>query len=747
MFDINALRLTWGRAFLVDRPDSTDVSQDKTTTRAYVVDVQLLPGWYMVEIRLDGQATERKARIKLSSASSPESLAMSLNSRQVSKRLIYLPARERIEIEVDSQGPLVERIETFRLARVTSRFARSRMTAKLEALHPKYRSCGNGYDVTKVSHDHRDLPKAWRDYCRLFDESEPLASYQDWIYQFDTLSADTRRAMLGNLRGVGDHPVFAIGIEVGDVSTDHLETAILSVVGQIYPHWWLIIEDRREGAEDKLVLPSNLRSDARISIISGNGSSDAPATLDRKLAEWGEWITYLGPEDVLPEHALYVLADAIRRDPDVDLIYADEDSIDAQGTRHSPRFKSDWNDDLGLSSDLFTGLAVYRTGVFTAAGGRDPRHGSASRFDMTLRCLGHTSGDRILHIPRVLYHGRAYAEAVNDPVAQKRAREAGRQAVERHLSRIGAPAVVFAKEHGHHVQYAVPEKKPLVSLIIPTRNGFDLLSRCVDSIIEKTRYRAFEIIIVDNGSDDRETLAYMAKVSAEHGVRVIRDDSPFNYSALNNRAVQVARGQFVALVNNDVEVSDGGWLDEVMGNALRPEVGVVGVKLLFTNGTVQHAGVIIGLSGCADHLHRGLPGDAPGYMARAAVTQSLSAVTGACLVVRRSLYEQVGGLNERDLAVSFNDVDFCLRVRQAGYTVLWTPHAVLYHHESATRGGDDTPEKVARATREADYIRRSWGDLIANDPAYNPNLSLHGFDCRLAWPPRTESLRQLAQRI
>jgi GT2 family glycosyltransferase len=366
---------------------------------------------------------------------------------------------------------------------------------------------------------------------------------------------------------------------------------------------------------------------------------------------------------------------------------------------------------------------------------------------MTLRCLTHTSPARILHIPRVLYHSRAEPASPRHPIAQRHAHDESRQAVERHLARLGRSASVSTTEYGHHVRYAVPENPPLVTLIIPTRNGFSLLSRCVDSILEKTRYRPFEIIIVDNGSDDPDTLDYMARLFRDRGVRILRDDSPFNYSALNNRAVELARGEFVALVNNDIEVIDGGWLDEVMGHALRPEIGVVGAKLLYTNGTVQHAGVIMGLSGCADHLSRGLRRDEPGYMARAVLTQSLSAVTGACLVVRRSLYRQLGGLNERDLAVAFNDVDFCLRVRQAGYRVVWTPYAVLYHHESATRGSDDTAEKIARATREIDYMRRHWRDLIANDPAYNPNLSLDYANCQLAWPPRVAPLRHLARRV
>ncbi|OXJ15741.1 glycosyltransferase family 2 protein [Burkholderia sp. HI2500] len=745
MFDLNALRLTWGMPFLVDQPDAEmRSSDDRSRSRAYLVNVELLPGWYMIELRPNGQAAQVPARLRLHAGPSSATLAMALGAREVSKRLVYLPARGKIEIEIDLDDRTVDGIEMFRLARVTTRFARSRLMTKLEALHPRYKPCGDDYDLTEVRGSRIEIAQAWRDYCRLFDESDLLVGYPDWVRHFDTPSADTCQAMQDNLRHFAGGPRFAIGVEVSDAQLSHWEIAVRSVVTQIYPHWQLLILDCRSGSDRAELIPRDLRADTRIRVIGNHSPTEAHSTLDRALAESGSWVMFLGEHDVLPLHGLYVVADAIKRRPDVDLLYSDEDCIDVEGVRHSPCFKSDWDEDWMLSSDLFTGLGVYRADIFASSGGRDHRHGAASRYDMTLRCVARTSRDKILHIPRVLYHARVEPESIQDPGAERDARDASRLAVVRHLERAGVRATVSSTEYGHHVRYPVPEQAPLVTLIIPTRNGFSLLSRCVDSILAKTQYPAFEIIIVDNGSDDPDTLDYMVRLSIDHRVRILRDDRPFNYSALNNRAVDIARGEFVALVNNDVEIIDDDWLDEVMGHALRPEVGTVGVKLLYSNGTVQHAGVIVGLSGCADHLLRGVGRDEPGYQARAVTTQSLSAVTGACLVVRRSLYRQLGGLNERDLAVAFNDVDFCLRVRQAGYKVLWTPHAVLYHHESATRGRDDTAEKIARAAREIDYMRHHWHDVIVNDPAYNPNLSLDRFDCQLAWPPRVISLRRLA---
>ncbi|MCA8020310.1 glycosyltransferase family 2 protein [Burkholderia metallica] len=744
MFDFNALRLSWRESFLVNLTD-TQMGALEQRTGVYCLDVRLLAGWYMIEILMSGEAAQQQAQLNVRAASSIATFGMQISTRHVSKRLVLIPAGGQIEIDLGDRP--IGRIKTFRLARVTTRFARSRMMSRLLSLHPRYKPWGEDYGVQDVDHRYSDIRQLWRDYCSLFEESVPLVGYQDWVSRFDTPNLKVCTAMQARFRCFTGRPVFAIGIEVTEPLSPHWEVALRSVLEQIYPHWRLVIVDQRSGMDRGPLLSPELRADTRIQVVSDAPKEEDSVAAERMLAESGSWILFLGQHDMLSKHALYVLADALERTRDVDVIYSDQDDIDQAGVRHSPCFHTDWNEDLLLSSGRFASLGVYRAEVYVAAGGLDFRHGSASHYDLTLRCLAQTKSDRVLHVPRVLYHRRAEPASVRDPIAQHHLNDERRQAIERHLARAGANASVSTTAYGHRVKYAVPESPPLVTLIIPTRNGFWLLSRCVDSILEKTCYHPFEIIIVDNGSDDPDTLEYMARLRRDHGVRILRDDSPFNYSALNNRAVEMALGEFVALVNNDIEVIDGDWLDELMSHALRPEVGVVGPKLLYTDGTVQHAGVVMGLSGCADHLSRGLGRDEPGYMARAVLTQSLSAVTGACLVVRRSLYCQLGGLNECDLKIAFNDVDFCLRVRQAGYTVVWTPYAVLYHHESATRGSDDTTEKMARAAREIEYMHQHWGDLISNDPAYNPNLSLDRPDYQLAWPPRIPPLEHLTRHV
>ena len=284
------------------------------------------------------------------------------------------------------------------------------------------------------------------------------------------------------------------------------------------------------------------------------------------------------------------------------------------------------------------------------------------------------------------------------------------------------------------MRYPLPDNIPLVSLLIPTRNGFELIKQCVDSILVNTTYPKYEIIIVDNGSDETKTLEYFQFLKSDLRVKVLRDDRPFNYSALNNEAVKHANGELIGLINNDIEVLTSDWLTEMVSHAIRPEVGAVGAKLWYPDDTLQHGGVIL-VGGVAGHFHKGIRRGDYGYFGRADLIQSLSAVTAACLIVKKSLYEEVGGLNETALKVAFNDVDFCLKLHVRGYKNIWTPYAELYHHESATRGVDDTKEKMRRFQGEIDYMKKTWQSLLSNDPAYNLNLADRE-DIGLAWPPR-----------
>jgi GT2 family glycosyltransferase len=341
------------------------------------------------------------------------------------------------------------------------------------------------------------------------------------------------------------------------------------------------------------------------------------------------------------------------------------------------------------------------------------------------------------HIPRVLYHWRAIAGStalVRD--AKDYAADAGARAVADHLVRIGADARVEQLPHGHYrVHWGLGERPPKVSLVIPTRDRVDLLRTCVESLLERTDYPDFELVVVDNQSRDPEALAYLASLEADGRARVLRYDAPFNYSAINNWAVARCDGAIIGLLNNDLEVISPGWLREMASHALRPEIGAVGAMLYYPDDTMQHAGVILGIGGVANHAYLGQPRGWPGHGGRAKVAQNLSAVTGACLVVRRAAFERVGGLDE-SLEVAFNDVDFCLRLRAAGLRNVWTPFAEFYHFESASRGSDDTPEKAARFRGEVERMQSRWQEQLYWDPAYNPNLTLFGTDFGYGFPPR-----------
>jgi GT2 family glycosyltransferase len=288
---------------------------------------------------------------------------------------------------------------------------------------------------------------------------------------------------------------------------------------------------------------------------------------------------------------------------------------------------------------------------------------------------------------------------------------------------------------GYRVQFDCPLPQPKVTIIIPTRDKATLLEKCIDSIFSKTSYTNYDIIVMDNGSSEAASFRLFEKLQAKQ-VRIIRDDSAFNYSALNNQAVQNSAGQYICLMNNDIEIITAGWLEEMVSFASQPSIGAVGARLWYPNERIQHAGVIVGLGGVAGHAFVNLKRGEPGYFGRAIVHQSYSAVTAACLLVRKSIYQEVGGLDER-LAIAFNDVDFCLRIKEAGYRNVWTPYAEMYHHESVSRGSEDTPQKKARFEQECAFIRHRWAEITAYDPAYSPNLTLGSHHFAMAYPPRT----------
>ena len=565
--------------------------------------------------------------------------------------------------------------------------------------------------------------------------------YAEWIRRYDTLTDEARGVMRTRIDGFSRKPLISVVMPTYNSKPAWLIEAIESVRNQIYPHWELCIAD--DASTDKAIRPileKYANKDARIKLVlrKKNGHIAAASNSALELVA-GEWVALLDHDDLLSEQALFWVAEAINKNPDVRLIYSDEDKIDEVGRRRDPYFKCDWNVDLFYSHNMFNHLGVYRFDlVADVAGFRVGLEGSQD-YDLVLRCLERIDKNQIHHVPRVLYHWRASVGSTAQSVdAKPYAMLAGERALNEHFQRKAVNAKVECVGCGYRVRYALPAAPPMVSLVILTKNGLHLIRPCVESILQKTTYQNYEILIIDNGSNDPLTIRYLAELRTEGRIRVVRDDRPFNYSALNNAGVKLVRGEIVGLLNNDTEVIAPDWLSEMVSIALQPGVGTVGARLWYPNETLQHGGVILGVGGVAGHAHHNLPRHHGGYFGRAILVQGFSAVTAACVVVRKVIYEEIGGFNEKNLSVAFNDVDFCLRVREAGYRNVWTPYAELYHHESATRGSDDDPKKQARFAMEAQFMKKRWGDLLLNDPAYSPNLTLDYGDWSLAWPPRVE---------
>ncbi len=564
--------------------------------------------------------------------------------------------------------------------------------------------------------------------------------YAAWLQLYGRMDDAARQRIRAAVEAMAHPPLISILMPVYAPDLGWLRAAVDSVWTQLYPHWELCMAD--DCSPDPAVRAELERLAAldpriRVAFRPVNGHISAASNSAMAMAR-GDWLALMDQDDLLAEDALYEIARAALAHPQAGLIYSDEDKIDEGGRRFDPYFKPDWNPDLFLSHNMICHLGAYRADLARGLGGFREGLEGAQDYDLALRFAEALEPGAIVHVPKVLYHWRSHAQSTAQAGSNKAyALEAGKRALNDHFARAGVAAEAELLDFGmYRARYRLPDAPPPVTLIIPTRNGLALIRQCVDSILEKTTYPDYDIVIVDNNSDDPATLAFFDAAARDPRVTIRRDERPFNYSALNNDAVAAARGDYVALVNNDIEVITPGWLGEMVSLAMQPGVGAVGARLWYPDDSLQHGGVVVGLGGVAGHAHKTLPRGAPGPFFRAQLIQSFSAVTAACLVVNKALYAAVGGLNERDLAVAFNDVDFCLKLLKAGYRNVWTPHAELYHHESASRGFEDTPEKLRRFKAEIDYMHRVWRTDSWADPAYNPNLTLDREDFSLAWPPR-----------
>lgn len=564
--------------------------------------------------------------------------------------------------------------------------------------------------------------------------NEPM-SYHDWTLRFDTLSPDRIDALHASVSGLARRPLMSLVLPVAGLSEERLRDCVEAVLDQIYPDWELILADEAgAGTAASRLIEGYAVAYSRILKIPPAANGDDARTLNDALsAATGVVIVFLDQDVLLRPHTLLAFAFTMIRHPGARLVYADEDRHDEAGRRVDPFFKPDWNPDLFLSNDFLNPLCAYEASLVRAVGGMRTSFEHAGLRDLALRCVAGLGDDEIVHVPLVLCHRRNGGHGAG---LQADAVAVGRQVLAEHLGGASVGIEVAEVPGGYRVRRAIAQPVPKVSLIIPTRDRLDLLRRAVGSILSLTTYPDFEVVIVDNQSAEQATLDYLSSLETEPKVRVLSFDAPFNYSAINNFAVGEVDGQLVGLINNDIEVISPDWLEEMIGHALRPEVGAVGAMLYYPDDTIQHAGVVMGLGGVAGHPYSREPRGTAGQRDRARLVQNMSAVTGACLLVRRAVYLEVGGLDPK-LKIAFNDVDFCLKLRKAGYRNVWTPFAELYHHESASRGAEDTPEKQARFVSEVEYMLEHWSDGIRHDPVYHPNLSVrHGNALQLASEPR-----------
>ena len=570
-----------------------------------------------------------------------------------------------------------------------------------------------------------------RKIIRKMQGKKDTVSYEDFLKKYGVKEEELARQRQEVFE---NGPCFSIAVPLYQTKEKYLREMIESVQAQTYTNWELCLADG-SGREHSLqpVVGEYIAKDKRIKycLLDSNEGIAGNTNEALKMAD-GDFVVLTDHDDLLSPEALYQCAKAVQKEPQTDVIYSDEDKVDMSGKKFfEPHFKSDYNIDLLCTMNYICHLFVVRKDVMERAGLFESCYDGAQDHDFILRCT--EKAEHIVHIPKVLYHWRCHAQSTSEnPESKLYAFENGCKAVKAHYDRIGIPAEVEQGPfYGMYRTHYLWKEQPLVSILIPNKDHVADLKKCMDSIEEKSTYRNFEFIIVENNSTEEETFAYYKEIEKRDNVRVLYYKEDFNYSRINNFGAKEANGEYILLLNNDTEMIEPDSMKEMLDICMRPDVGIVGAKLLFEDNTIQHAGVIIGFGGVAGHAFIGQDRDDNGYFSRIISVQDLSAVTAACLMVRRSVFDEVEGLNE-EFKVAFNDIDFCLKVRKAGYLVVYNPYAQFYHYESKSRGQEDSADKVARFQQETGLFGERWGELLENgDPYYNPNLTLDKADFSL----------------
>jgi GT2 family glycosyltransferase len=517
-----------------------------------------------------------------------------------------------------------------------------------------------------------------------------------------------------------------------------IKSAIDSVLHQTYENWELCLADASTRKDVKKFLKKYTKKDSRIKIkfLSQNKGISGNTNEALSLAT-GEYISLLDHDDELSPDALYEVVKYLQDHRNADMVYSDEDKINDEDKRTDPFFKPDWSPDMFLSCMYTCHLGVYRKKIIDEIGGFRRGYDGSQDYDLVLRVIEKTKN--IYHIPKILYHWRMVpGSTAGSTDSKKYAYEAAKKSIKDYMIRNDIKGEVI---DGQWVgSYYVKRDiiiEPMISIIIPSKDNVTALKNCVDSILKKTQYTNYEILIINNNSQEKETFKYFDEIQDHENVHVLDYNKDFNFSAINNYAVKHSKGEVILFLNNDTKVITDTWITSMLEQVQRSEVGAVGCKLLYPDNTVQHAGIILGINGRNDENN--VASNSPyrgnglhhGYFGRENIIINLSAVTAACMMIRRDVFEEIDGFDE-NLAVAYNDVDLCIRLRQKGYLVVYTPFAILYHYESLSRGFDDTNDNRERFEREISYMRNKWANIIdKGDPYYNPNLSLHHGDFRI----------------
>ena len=577
-------------------------------------------------------------------------------------------------------------------------------------------------------------------WIRLHERFEPEEVpygpwYQAYVPDQETLEAQKKHKF-------DYRPLISIAVPAYQTPVEFLKQMIESLISQTYPEWELCIANASPDNEEmQRVLADYSAKDSRVRFCNLKENLGIAENTNRAFSmAKGEFMGLLDHDDLLAPNALYEIVQALQDHPQADALYTDEDKVTTELDEHfQPHLKPDFNLDLLRSNNYICHFFVVRRSIVEKAGGFRKEFDGAQDYDFIFRCT--ENAREVLHVPEILYHWRTHkASTADNPASKMYAFEAGKRAIEANLERTGTKGVVsHTQDLGfYRVKYPV-QGKPLVSVIIPNKDEKETLQTCMEMLNNNTSYQNFEIIIIENNSTTDEIFRYYKELSKDPRIHLLRWGKEFNYSAINNFGVAHAKGEYLLFLNNDVKSINPDWMEEMLGACQRPEVGGVGAKLIYPDNTIQHAGCVVGMGGIAGHMFVDMPADRTGYLHKASLLQDMSAVTAACLIMKKEVFEEAGGFTE-DLAVAFNDVDLCLKVRKNNHLIVYDPYAKLYHMESKTRGAEDSKEKVRRFQTEIEYMRCHWLDILKNgDPYYNKNLSLTKWNYSLKPIPGMET--------